>query len=542
MKTSGSSSQITDLCEALDSNDAPDITKLSNEILNMFRTDDNPNDKDAYQRFSEARILYQSIMHFPPPYAVFYRIEDKTHMEELYTEAYFDIEEKFKDYVKQLGKAPDENEIKKGLENLKTDPIKTELVEAILQSSYLGGLKTDREFLIENTFNQIDSEIDIKDLAKKSFYGVPNFEQARNDGIIYKPDTHTWGVNAAWTLAITRQQIPVQILSELDTKSLTRSFSLRQPKGGLNPSAFALEIAIATKMGYNLTVNPNGGVHLTPPQMPGNHLTNGEPGNGVLPTKDDQLNIFQESLSKQFEQMSSHLLQFERNPNELQSHIHNVYMAKNEKPKKSLINTLQKMHEERSLEPVLNALPLQAHGELQKMLTSQPFVSNSSYDELRMVALEAKTNAMTIDVETNHGSHLKEYINTVCAGSDVSAKQQLIDTLNEMQQKNSNTTAVLTNTEKRALHALLQKNDFTDSKYDTLRTMIKPTPPPVPSRPRTSNLTNDPIENLLTSPPPSFTPSYNSQKSTSTKPLTNVTPSSYNPDDKKTDDKKTKPH
>lgn len=380
---------------------------ISPQILQMFyRGEKNEKEGAAYQRFVGTQAYYNDLIDSHQPaleHAVFYRLEDKGTIEDLYQKTYFNIIKEFKNHVNQLTSSPSSAEIKYFLQSLKTDVMHEDLINFMLNND-ITPLETQDHRTIDDFFDELDNEGNtrqdnepstVKELARRRFYKVNDFETACNEGTIYRAEAHNWGRNAAWALAITQKQVPIQILSALDEKSSKRSFvaSTKPAKAeALGPSAFALEMAIAQKMGYTLVAHADGRATLTPPVNPVPVVSNGEAGNGVLPSIEEQFVIFN-NFSQQYKaQMAEHLEGL--GPQNFEAYVHKASIAPYNMEKKNLINTLQYMIKSDSL-PILANLSLPTYEKLQKMLESDSF-KDDSYSLLKKLVQAHQEKALLL--------------------------------------------------------------------------------------------------------------------------------------------------
>lgn len=275
-------------------------------------------------------------------YAIFYRLDDKDNIVDLYHDHLETISYNFTKYVKNtLKKQPDTSEVNQFFQKAKVsltlpqDADKEKVIDYLI-SADKSLLETDDLLAISNWFEV--KKNDVKKIAEEKFYQTPS-TVAKGVGTIYDPDEHNWGVNVAWALAVTKKQLPVKFLSELDVKNKERGSPTEISPGVLryteNPSAFALEIAIAKNMGYKFSFKSDGSIGLTPPTVPGNHLTTGVAGNGFIPTKLDQLKIFDLAIK------AKALYDFsQNNPQQFRDEVHNVCAGVDIDAKKELMDTL----------------------------------------------------------------------------------------------------------------------------------------------------------------------------------------------------------
>ena len=244
-------------------------------------------------------------------------------------------------------------------------------------------------------FNDIDTWFELQKkvigelLVAKIFFKVPDFKRACKEGTIYTPggdSFHNWGVNASWALAITRSGLPIHILSDLAMENVERTHP--NPNEALNPSAFALEIAIAIKMGYGLQIDHEV-VNLTPPSHLADHITNGIPGNGPLPTKQEQEDMFRCCVCAR----GLHTMLLPPNGAiALQAQVHAICTGQDAKAKYDFVVGLKG----NSLGPIFNALSLREYTELEDILNSQRFVSpvfGSLKEAVRIAQLSASQQA-----------------------------------------------------------------------------------------------------------------------------------------------------
>jgi len=168
--------------------------------------------------------------------------------------------------------------------------------------------ETDDKEVDENTMKETkgkkDEEVNrlgdkIEDMADAKYYGceVDDLTFARQQGKIYDPASffheslsHNWGLNVAWALALTRMRVPIRLISSLKGEYAFRTNPPDENEvPGPHPSAFALEIAIADKMGYELNFFGNR-VMLNPP--PESYSMTMVAKKVVLPTKQEQIDIY----------------------------------------------------------------------------------------------------------------------------------------------------------------------------------------------------------------------------------------------------------
>lgn len=419
--------------------------RITPQILEMFRvyTDTHPvpsphRDALAYARFDDAQRLYRAVMTSAPA-AAFYRLEDRKNFMQEASQANLRIANNFKNLVTLYGAPTNAGQVNAFFQHLKTtlqgkvpqtdaDKIEIRAID-FLTTQNTNGLMTNNGGQIDGWFYWLND--DVKDMAEKRFYGVTDVAAARNAGTIYAPADHNWGVNAAWALAVTRKRIPIQVLSTFDAHNLERTHPTRNLFGALvsaeNPSAFALEIAIAKKMNYALNFNADSSVTLTPNGPDPYVFTNGTLGNGVLPTKQRQLDIFRMSS---LQQMAHNSL--------LQNHVQTICTGVNVNAKQELVNTLRFAHTQGELAPILNALSLAEHDTLRMTLSSPPFHNDANYDNLKVAARGVQLNAMAVDLEIKNqfgGDNLCNHIHGTSTFGNAMQKQDLIDTLWIIQQQ-----------------------------------------------------------------------------------------------------------
>lgn len=428
---------INELITAL-SYQGPENPSVHENILKMFSNEDpnlSPDEQIAHShaRFKIARKLYQGITFNTDTPAIFYRLEDKNFAIGQHEEARRSIRDKFKKYIKNG--IPSKDYLNSFLTNLGKE-----------LHDKAGENKVELEVLnyMQNALHNIDlpmtsrKEIDkwferqvnpIKKLASEKFYDLPDIFEAYRVGRIYNPvdatglDMHNWGVNAAWAIGVARQKLPINIQAELNIRSGERT----KPEKKGNPSAFALEIAIAVKTGYGLHI-ANQGVKLNPPEVLNIPRTSGIPGDGILPTKEEQLRIYRQcvlaqglytkflmeviraavvgnaqinfsaSTSTTSAVAASNSIDSKEREEKITSDNVNVLMQSkglsdfvydtcingNESMKSELIGALELLRRGNSLEPILNTLQQREHKAIWSVLGSNSFGS-TAYDNLKKI-------------------------------------------------------------------------------------------------------------------------------------------------------------
>lgn len=347
------SSSDTNLHEALEQSTS------SKKLLKIFKSEKDhkiEKSKRANERFDKAVLLYQKIMKENLPYAVFYRIDDLKSMKEQYKQANLPIVQAF--ISKHMFNPPTLNEAQDYFKHLKgvyrhqqpLDPEKEMqlyLIEDWLKSGSTKQLENMSFFDISDWFDKNTNAS-----VEKKFYRVDNIEETTKKGIIYGPgDDHNWGVNASWALAITQKQIPIHFLSDLDPKHSNRSDVRAAVKHQINPSAFSLEITMALKAGYTLDFKSKGEIQLKPPSTkpdPSIFETNGTPGNGILPTKKQQVFLFNQCI------LAANLVKMDND--DLNKFVSQVCSESNNNKKLNLVVALSIMNEQTTLAPLLGKL------------------------------------------------------------------------------------------------------------------------------------------------------------------------------------------
>ena len=302
---------VNELNEALT---APHPVRISNQILQMFGCKRDSELKDheiidiALDRFACSADIYQEVWNNGQPkakFAVFYKLDERSDMEVMYSNVLFEIINEFTSWVEGRQKVPTLEEINGFFETMYQEvlalgklsgtkgKIKVELIQYILAADNLVLLKTKEKKEINHWFDVIKRSETIKIMGDARLFQMTREQciQAFSTGCIYKPDPalHNWGMNACWALAITRAGLPIRVVSDINLDAFERTDP--DPEEQLNPSAYCLEIVIAILMGYGLNII-QGHITLTPPEIPHDYHTNAVPGNGPIPTKEEQLHIF----------------------------------------------------------------------------------------------------------------------------------------------------------------------------------------------------------------------------------------------------------
>lgn len=427
----------------------PEFPSISSKILHMFLQYNELNAVPpipeeiqrtrAAKRFHRARKLYQSIRDNRPGRAVFYRIPDLDKLEGCYHNALLAIAADFQKMWHERGalSVAEINQFFSEQQNLLRDsPVMTmdkEDEEAEYNILTLLIADPDKKGLEDNIPAAIDEwfaerKKAVSDLAEKVFYKTDDLAKAFQTGIVYAPkNDHNWGVNVAWALRLAQDKVPIEILSSLESKNRERSHP--NPTSLLNPSAFALEISIAIKMGYGLTINGDA-VSLLPPDVLNSALTNGEVGNGAIPGLQEQLDIYDRCVRAQ----ALYRLISLNKGEDLGKAISAACTGGTEYEKLEFIHALELLRKGKSLAPILNALNRLECQELNALLKTEPFLSNKSFDLLRVKIHTEKLDILIeglkdLHVAEDQGESLRQYIYDVCVGTDESAKEDLVDAL-----------------------------------------------------------------------------------------------------------------
>lgn len=476
---------ITELNAAL----RVDLTRpfsISHDIYSMFLKDDDallqPADRDAavWQRFYKAHELYQRIWNngaTRAPFAVFYRIDDRTALERTYNNARREIANEFKQWVQRLGRAPSSVEINQFFTDTRqalpainrnlNQQIKFEVADYFLSLLNKRALETNVEGNMDTFFTA--HEAHVKELASPRFYQVPDVDAAYDVGTIYGPGAvcHNWGVNAAWALGVARSGIPIKIISDLDMRNQDRSHP--NPNQALNPSAFALEIAVAINMGYGLNIG-NNVVTLTPPAVLNDHRTNGQPGDGPLPTKQEEIDIFRRCVGAR----ELHNLLPRNAGADLRNHIHNICSTGTAGEKYDLAVGLNLLKKGNSLLPILNALSYRELYDLENMLGTQPF-SGPYFQNLRdEIGMRCFAEYINTRYQVNNGQEVKNWMHGICTGQNNYNKNALINAF-ALMNNNGTATNVLNSLslrELRSLDSVLFTQTYSNPYYDNLKNEV----------------------------------------------------------------------
>lgn len=421
---------------------------IAKDISLMFTRD---NDKsldelgriqNAAGRFNLARELYQNIWNdgrSKTPFAIFYKLEDYEKMQLKYFSILREIMSDFKQWlINDLKEIPKFEQInhffsnqlqkykKEIAENL-NGQIKHDITEYLISSKAANKLQTRETKMIHDHFDA--EKANIKKLFQARFFQVSNYSEVVQAGCIYTPGPilHNWGVNACWTLAVTRSGLPIKVLSDIKLENLER----RQPNESyiLNPSAFSLEIAIAILMGYGLNIT-EGKINLIPPMILNNYRTNGQPGNGPLPTKEMQVTIFHRCIYA----MNLHRLlpTNSNNPktaDELCQQIMKVCTQWKSEEQYNFTYGLCYLQRGSSLSPILEKLDLKVLEELKKFLESVNFLDKTFDDVKVAVNGELLSNQLSLLANENK-SELEKLINEMCAAQDIMKLRFFIEGMN----------------------------------------------------------------------------------------------------------------
>lgn len=287
---------------------------LTKEIFYMFsckkdETEQTEFMKSGLDRFEAARKLYQNIWNNGKPktqFAFFYKLSERKNITEIYSKSLLEIVREFKVWLKvQFKQSPPTiqniisyfDSIRLGLtkiENKKLEEqIKFKIIDHLISLKTLNDLQIIDETINDEWFNKQKKEVNL--LCNSHFFKVPDYKEAVRIGCIYTPGEklHNWGVNASWVLAVTRSKIPIKVISDITLNHLERTS--KKQGSDFTPSAFALEIAIAFKMGYGLNIEKET-ITLVPPLFLRDYETNGVPGVGPLPTKEEEGTIYRRCL------------------------------------------------------------------------------------------------------------------------------------------------------------------------------------------------------------------------------------------------------
>lgn len=155
---------------------------------------------------------------------------------------------------------------------------------------------TNVKHLAARVFYQVQPNINYA----PSFFAnvVDNIDMAINQGQIYSPTAnfHNWGLNVCWVLGIIVNKIPIKIMSPLNEANLRRSdYYEFDPLNELQPSAFALEIAVAMEAGYEFQIRDNDN-YLYPTDLT-NRIFDDENQNICIPSIERQIELYRQLMS-----------------------------------------------------------------------------------------------------------------------------------------------------------------------------------------------------------------------------------------------------
>lgn len=238
---------VQQLLSAVQSNTTPDAA-----IKNLFvSTLDKIPSEDA--RIKDALRVYQDVQVGSPSHAVFYKLSDVEQAVKKMSAAFEKVlSEAIKRPITYL-------KLENLIENYEYNGNDRQQLVAKEISPVLSANMNDPSHKIyaSQTIPQKEIERLFSDALKQrlvngelnSFFKFPDRAVAAKKGALYDPDTnetHNWGVNAVWTAALAVQRAPISILSPLLQKNGVHPSNSPFTPGS---SAFALEIAIAIKMG-----------------------------------------------------------------------------------------------------------------------------------------------------------------------------------------------------------------------------------------------------------------------------------------------------
>jgi len=352
--------------------------------------------------YNQARVSYESACTNKDKTAIFYKLSEKDVLKGPFIKASFELEEKFKAWVKTLAEPPSEDDIRdffgrESQQNIK--PLK-DLAHHFSEMPNFRfiKLKTREENEISAWFKEKGEQINkqpsmIEELSYQIFFNMTQSEYraATKNGIIYAPGKHhNWGVNLCWSIGTSINCSQVNILS-----LLTAEHSLRTtPTKEGNPSAFALEIATAVKLGYGLKIDENK-VSLSPPQEFEQIRLRKE----KIPTMEEQLLIYEQCVLAR----NLHDL-IKKSPNELKEKINHLCTNEKKSEQKKLLQTLVLLLKGDSLTPILNTLDLQGLGAIENILKQD---RSSDYFGLKIAIQDRilKKNKETEIQELKTSSH-----------------------------------------------------------------------------------------------------------------------------------------
>lgn len=279
---------IQELLKAVQSDALPHST-----IQNLFVSALDQSSEAVIERIKDARRVYDIVQKGTPPHAVFYKLDDPKKKAGETTDAFYKVFAKTAkrdttyealidqiDYFKEEGN-PDEQLVAEKMSNALSTYMANNPITATIT-------KQEIERLFDNEF-----KAKIVNAAIDSFFRFSDRSKAGANGGLYDPSsnqTHNWGVNSVWTAALVARKTPIKILSPLLESSGTHSANSQFTAGS---SAFALEIAIAIKVGYTISFSSKGEVELLPPVQPKLDIP--------LPARDEQIQIYAWCYSKQME-------------------------------------------------------------------------------------------------------------------------------------------------------------------------------------------------------------------------------------------------
>lgn len=354
---------------------------LSKDLQEIFIHPDDQNSSQEEQqnkileRFEIARKLYEVVKNKEQildnegkHFAIFYRMKDMEDLQDAYINSLAEIGTKLVKYIDKQEKKLDRDELIQFFVSQRKNDVKRDIIDGLLLNKIDEILlQTDLECFFQDT---LEDEI-IERAEQKFFFLERTADEAREVGTIYEPLDHVWGMNVAWILAVASKKLPIKILSVLDEKNMLRSSVKAKPDGTPlykeNPSAFALEIAVVKKMGYSLKFSGRN-ITLMPPPNFVYFFTKGILGEGILPTKSEQLDSYK--LSMKVENLYKQLV---RNTSNLSEKI-NVG--------ENLINALQFIHID-NLKEILTMLPTKEKNSLHEALLDKSF-SDQKYENLKM--------------------------------------------------------------------------------------------------------------------------------------------------------------
>lgn len=283
---------VKQLLDAISSDQEPDRA-----IHDLFHSTLDTTPTEA-SRIADARRVYKIVKEGNPPLAVFYKLEDPRKLVDKTSDAYYKV------LAKAIKRPTNYEALMEQIDYFKEegDNPAEKLVAAVMSRDLSGYMhkyqKKEASGVTENEIRQLFDDVSTRtrsiNVSINSFFTVPDRTVAGNKGILYDPASnkiHNWGVNAVWIAAVAARKAPISILSPILLKNGEHPEDTNFTPGS---SAFALEIAIAIKMGYTLSFSPpDAQAKLLPPDNPKLNVT--------LPTRTEQEQIYTWCCSKRIE-------------------------------------------------------------------------------------------------------------------------------------------------------------------------------------------------------------------------------------------------